>query len=102
MCIAASSCRRPPPPRAKLVSSVNLIIQRYINLGSIKFSLINISGSARSEFTCCSSSFARALVIGPILTSLDVTFAAAGVGVGMSSSAYQIYVKKDIAYDGMR
>jgi hypothetical protein len=52
------------------------------------FSLINISGSARSEFTCCSSSFARALVIGPILTSLDISFAAAGVGVGMSSSAY--------------
>jgi hypothetical protein len=64
-----------------LVLSINLIIYRCIDLGSIKLSLNKTSGSIKSEFTCCSNSFARALVIGPILISLDL-FAAT------SSSSY--------------
>jgi hypothetical protein len=54
-----------------LVLSTNLIIHRCIDLGSIKFSLYKRPGSIKSEFTSCCNSFARALVIGPILISLD-------------------------------
>src|SRR5215216_995289 len=36
---AYPSCCNSPPPRAMLVLSINLIIQRCIDLGSIKFSL---------------------------------------------------------------
>jgi hypothetical protein len=52
-----------------------------------------MSDSTKSEFTCSSNSFARALVIGPILISLDLSCAATslvendGKGLGMSSSA---------------
>jgi hypothetical protein len=75
--------------------STNLIIHRCIDLGSIKFSLNKRSGSIKSEFTCCSNSFACALVIGPILISLDffaATSSSKGVGdnggvIGMSSSS---------------
>src|SRR4051812_24600866 len=44
-------------------------MQTYKDLGSIKFSLYNMLESTKSEFTCCSINFARALVIGPILIS---------------------------------
>jgi hypothetical protein len=54
-----------------LVLSTNLILHRCIDLGSIKLSLNKTSGSIKSEFSCCSNSFARALVIGPILILLD-------------------------------
>jgi hypothetical protein len=75
--------------------STNLIIHRCIDLGSIKFSLNKRLGSIKSEFTYCSNSFERALVIGPILISLDFFAATSssskGVGdnggvIGMSSS----------------
>jgi hypothetical protein len=74
--------------------STNLIIHRCIDLGSIKFSVNKRSGSIKSEFTYCSNSFARALVIGPILISLDffgaTSSSSKGVGynggvIGMSS-----------------
>jgi hypothetical protein len=76
------------------VLSTNLIIHRCIDLGSIKFSLNKRSGTIKSEFTCCSNSFARALVIGSILISLDffaATSSSKGVGdnggiIRMSSS----------------
>jgi hypothetical protein len=77
------------------VLSTNLIIHRCIDLGSIKFSVHKRSGSIKSEFTYCSNSFACALVIGPILISLDFFAATSssskGVGdnggvIGMSSS----------------
>jgi hypothetical protein len=54
-----------------------------------------VSGSIKSEFTCCSNSFARALVIGPILILLDffATTSSSSIGagdnggvIGMSSS----------------
>jgi hypothetical protein len=71
-------------------------MHKYKDLGSIKFSSIKTSDSFRIKFTCCSSSLARALVIGPILiSSLDFFLAATGssssslgegVMVGMSSS----------------
>jgi hypothetical protein len=79
-----------------LVLSTNLIIHRCIDLGSIELSLNKTSGSIKSEFTCCSNSFARALVIGPILISLDFFAATSsssiGAGdnggvIGMSSSS---------------
>jgi hypothetical protein len=79
-----------------LVLSTNLMIHRCIDLGSIKLSLNKRSGSIKSEFTCCSNSFARALVIGPSLISLDFFAATSsssiGAGdnggvIGMSSSS---------------
>jgi hypothetical protein len=78
--------------------STNLIIHRCIDLGSIKCSLNKRSGSTKSEFTCCSNSLARALVIGPILISLDFftgTSSSKGVGdngcvIGMSSSITEL------------
>ena len=75
-----------------LVLSTNLIIHKCIDLGSINFSSTHTSDSIKSEFTYCSSSLARALVIGPILTSLGLSCAAKsssgkdGKGLGMSSS----------------
>jgi hypothetical protein len=72
------------------------------DLGSIKFSLMNTSGSTRNKFTCCSSSLARALVISCSIwfdhhfSSLGTFFAAMvwsslrdedGKSVGMSSSS---------------
>jgi hypothetical protein len=84
-----------------LVLSTNLIIYRCIDLGSIKLSLNKTSGSINSEFTCCSNSFARALVIGPILISLDffaaTSLSSIGAGdnggvIGMSSSLHQTRV----------
>jgi hypothetical protein len=77
------------------VLSTNLIIHRCIDLGSIKFLLNKRSGSIKSEFTCCSNSFAHALVIGPILVSLDFFAATSSASkvvgdnggvIGMSSS----------------
>jgi hypothetical protein len=65
-----------------LVLSTNLIIHRCIDLGSIKLSLNKTSGSIKSEFTCCSNSFARALVIGPILISLDFFIATSSSSIG--------------------
>ena len=79
-----------------LVLSTNLIIHKCIDLGSIKFSSTQTSDSIKSEFTCCSSSLARALVIGPILTSLGLSCAATsssgkdGKGLGMSSSDWHV------------
>jgi hypothetical protein len=40
-----------------------LSIHIHQDIGSIKLSLINTSGSTRNKFTYCSSSLARALVI---------------------------------------
>jgi hypothetical protein len=81
----SSCCDSSPPPRATLMLSTNLIIHRCIDLGSIKFSLNKRSGSIKSEFTCCSNSFACALVIGPILILLDffeeTSSSSRGVGV---------------------
>ena len=59
-----------------------------------QYKVLNITKlySIKSEFTCCPSSLARALVIGPILTSLGLSLAATssieenGKGLGMSSS----------------
>ena len=83
-------------PRAMPSSSMYLITHKHKDLGSIKLSSKYIAFSTKREFTCCSSSLARALVIGPILiSSLDLFFAATGssslsigegVMVGMSSS----------------
>ena len=80
------------PSLSMLVLSTNLIIHKCIDLGSIKFSSTQTSDSIKSEFTCCSSSLARALVMGPILTSLGLSCAATlssgkvGKGLVMSSS----------------
>src|SRR3954464_3762759 len=66
----------------------------YKDLGSIKSSTNKTSESIKSEFTCCSISFARALVIGPILISLELFTIGSSVYVGgvtvvgMSSSYY--------------
>jgi hypothetical protein len=65
-----------------LVLSTNLIIHTCIDLGSIKLSLNKTSGTIKSEFTCCSNSFARALVIGPILISLDFFAATSSSSIG--------------------
>jgi hypothetical protein len=64
------------------VLSTNLIIHKCIALGSIKFSLNKTSDSIKSEFTYFSNSFARTLVIGPILTSFDFFAATSSIGVG--------------------
>jgi hypothetical protein len=59
------------------------------NLGSTIFSLNRIPDSIKSELTYCLSSFARALVIGPILILLDLFFAAtssSSLGVGDNGS----------------
>ena len=60
-----------------------------------------MSDSTKSEFTCCSSSFARALVVGPILISLDLSCAISsliendnGVYVGVESEFYQLLEDK--------
>src|SRR3954467_7977311 len=64
----------------------------YKDLGSIKSSPNKTSESIKSEFTCCSISFARALVIGPILISLGLftigssVYVGGATVVGMSSS----------------
>src|SRR3954465_2395643 len=64
----------------------------YKDLGSIKSSTNKTSESIKSEFTCCSISFARALVIGPILISLGLftigssVYVGGATVVGMSSS----------------
>src|SRR3954464_12814852 len=64
----------------------------YKDLGSIKSSTNKTSESIKSEFTCCSISFARALVIGPILISLGLftigssVYVGGATIVGMSSS----------------
>jgi hypothetical protein len=65
-----------------LVLSTNLIIHRCIDLGSIKLLLNKTSVSIKSEFTCCSNSFACALVIGPILISLDFFAATSSSSIG--------------------
>jgi hypothetical protein len=80
---SSSSCNS-SPPHAMLVLSTNLIIHRCIELGSIKFSLNKRPISTKSEFIDCSNSFACALVIGPILTSLDffATTSSSSIGVG--------------------
>src|SRR6266540_4222854 len=89
---ACSSCCNSPSPPPMLVLSINLIIHKCNDLGSIKFSLTQTLDSIKSEFTCCSNNFARALVIGPILTSLAFSCTATsssgkdGKGLGMSSS----------------
>src|SRR4051812_33707782 len=54
----------------------------YKDLGSIKSSTNKTSESIKSEFTCCSISFARALVIGPILISLGLFTIGSSVYVG--------------------
>src|SRR3954468_5551490 len=65
------------------------------DLGSIKSSRSKTSESIKSEFTCCSKSFARALVIGPILISLGLFIIGSSLDiggatvVGMSSSDHQ-------------
>src|SRR3954462_8602561 len=54
----------------------------YKDLGSIKSSTNKTSESIKSEFTCCSISFARALVMGPILISLGLFTIGSSVYVG--------------------
>src|SRR6266498_620524 len=88
-----SSCCNSSSPPPMLVLLINLSIHKCNDLGSIKFSLTQTLDSIKSEFTCCSNNFARALVIGPILTSLAFSCTATsssgkdGKGLGMSSSA---------------
>src|SRR3954465_15608299 len=73
----------------------------YKDLGSIKSSTNKTSESIKSEFTCCSISFARALVIGPILISLGLFTIGSSVYVGgvtvvgMSSSRGDFQKKKE-------
>src|SRR4051812_12323836 len=63
------------------------------DLGSIKSSPSKTSESIKREFTCCSKSFARDLVIGPILISLGLFIIGSSLDVGgatvvgMSSSS---------------
>src|SRR6266540_254981 len=88
-----SSCCNSSSPPPMLVLLINLSIHKCNDLGSIKFSLTQTLDSIKSEFTCCSNNFARALVIGPILTSLAFSCTATsssgkdGKGLGMSSSS---------------
>src|SRR3954471_12860347 len=69
----------------------------YKDLGSIKSSPNKTSESIKSEFTCCSISFARALVIGLILISLGLftigssVYVGGATVVGMSSSPSSSY-----------
>jgi hypothetical protein len=55
------------------VLSKNLIIHRCIELGSIKFSVNKRLGLIKSEFTCCSNSFARALVIALVINKPQIS-----------------------------
>jgi hypothetical protein len=50
-----------------LVLSTNLIIHRYIDVGSVKLLLNKTSSSINSEFTYCFNGFACALIMGPTL-----------------------------------
>src|SRR3954466_14003665 len=52
------------------------------DLGSIKSSPSKTSESIKSDVTCCSKSFARALVIGPILISLGLFIIGSSLDVG--------------------
>jgi hypothetical protein len=45
---SSSCCSSPSPPRAMLVLSTKLIIHRCIDLGSIKFSSIQILDSTKT------------------------------------------------------
>ena len=75
-CSSCSRCCSSSLPRAMPSCSTNLSMHTNKDLGSKQFSLTKYSDSIRSEFTCCSNSFAGALVIGPILISSLDFFAA--------------------------